>query len=51
MLEAFAETVAEVLTPLLARIRRQERTMWIVLIALLSALFIIGMFRFGVGGG
>jgi hypothetical protein len=50
MLEAFAEMVAGVFTPLLARVRRHERTLWMVLIAVLCALFMIGVFRFGLSG-
>jgi hypothetical protein len=49
MIEALAEIVAGALTPRLARIRRHERTLWIVLISLLCALFFIGVFRFGFG--
>ncbi len=50
MIEALAEIVAGAVTPLLARIRRYERTLWIVLISLLCALFFIGVFRLGFGG-
>ncbi len=49
MIEAFAEIGTGALTPLLARVRRHERTLWIVLINPLVALLCIGVFRFGFG--
>ena len=50
MLQAFTEMVAELLTPMLGRVRRHERAMWTVLIALLLALVIAAIVRFGLGG-
>jgi hypothetical protein len=51
MLQALAETLAELLAPMLGRIRSHERTMWIILIALLCLLAIVAAFRFGLGEG
>jgi len=50
MLHALADIVAEVVAPLLGRVRRYERPMWIVLIALLCALAIAAAVRFGING-
>ena len=49
MLQAFAEMVAELLAPVLGRVRRHERAMWFVMIAALLALFIVGVARLGLG--
>ena len=50
MLQAFAEMMAELLAPMPGRVRRHERAMWTVLIALLLALVIAAIVRFGLGG-
>ena len=50
MLQAFAELLAEALAPVLGRVRRHERAMWIVLIAMLVALVILATVRFWLGG-
>jgi hypothetical protein len=42
--------MAELLAPVLGRVRRHERAMWTVLIALLLALVIAALARFGLGG-
>ena len=50
MLDVFGALIAELLTPVLSRVRRHERTIWIVLIAVLLALFIAAVVRLGLGG-
>jgi hypothetical protein len=51
MLQAGAEMFAELLAPILGRIRRNERTMWIALIALLGMLRLVGALRLELAEG